>query len=71
VSKWNIYNEPLSFMKIDYSTHFKMWETILKFQTIIKNKWQKINYHPTWQAFPPLFCQKTGTWHLLGGAGRV
>jgi hypothetical protein len=49
---------------------------------ISKNKWQKINYHPTWQAFfrewggtcrgtqvPLLFFPKN--WHLLGGAGRV
>jgi hypothetical protein len=47
-----------------------MCETNLKFQ--------KINYHPTWQAFfrewggtqvPPPFFPKNR--HLLGGAGRV
>jgi hypothetical protein len=55
-----------------------MWETNLKFQKIIKNKWKNINYHHTWQAFfrewggtSPFFPQKTGTWYLLGGVGRV
>jgi hypothetical protein len=31
---------------------------ILKFQKIMKSKWQKINYHPTWQA---LFRERGGT----------
>jgi hypothetical protein len=43
-----------------------MWETNLKFQKIIKNKWQKINYHPTWQAF---FGEWGGTSPWVGARG--
>jgi hypothetical protein len=57
-----------------------MWETNLKFQKIIKRKWEKINYHPTWQALfmerggtqvPPLFFQNNGTQSHLVGAART
>jgi hypothetical protein len=49
-----------------------VWETNLKFQKIMKNKWQKLNYHLLFGEVPGyrlLFCQKTRTWHRLVGAG--
>jgi hypothetical protein len=56
------------------STHFIVWETNLKFQKIMKNKWQKFNNHPLLGEVPVavpryrlLFCQKNRTWHLLAG----
>jgi hypothetical protein len=54
------------------STHFIVWEKYLTFQKIMKNKWQKANYHPLLGEVPGyclLFCQKNRTRHRLAGAG--
>jgi hypothetical protein len=73
VSNCSIKNELLIFFQNWIlplnSTNFIFWETILKFQNIMKNKWQKVNHHSGTQVLPA-FLPKDPHPAPPGGCGR-